>query len=325
MTGEFKIIRGLVRKNPRIGKQVIVGIGDDAAVLRPGRGPMVATVDALVEGVHFDLRYCTAADVGHRALAVNLSDVAAMGATPRHALVSIAVPKAQAESFVDEFYRGLFPLARRHGVEIVGGNLSRSPSGIFVDVTLLGEAGQKAVLRSGARPGDCVAIVGPLGHAALGLWALRKLGRIKALARYSVFCRAQLRPTPLVEAGKKLAGIATSLIDISDGLSSELAHLAEASKVEIEIEPVRIPRSSAFERSASDLGLAPQALQLMGGEDYALLFTFHPRDRARLERRLGRTATVIGRVLAGRPRVWQVEGTGRRRLAPLAFDHFRSP
>jgi thiamine-monophosphate kinase len=323
MNGEFEIIRRLTRAVPSAGSRVIVGIGDDAAVLRGTQGSLVATVDALVEGVHFDLRYCMPSDIGHRALAVNLSDVAAMGATPRHALVSIAVPTAKANSFVKGFYRGLSPLARRYGIDIVGGNLSRSPNGIFVDVMVLGET-TRAVLRTGARVGDLVGVVGPLGHAALGLRALRRLGRKKALAAYGPFCRAQLRPTPQVEAGAQLSGWATSLIDVSDGLSSELAHLARASRVQIEIDPTLIPTMPRFERAAAELGMDPRALQLAGGEDYALLFTVREKNWAPLRRRLG-SAAVIGRVCEGRPGVWCSEGGRRRRLSARAFDHFRSP
>jgi thiamine-monophosphate kinase len=324
MTGEFEIIKALSRKIPRVKGGVIVGIGDDAAVLRPAAGRQVATVDALVEGVHFDLRYCTPEDVGYRALAVNLSDVAAMGAAPRHVLVSLAVPKKGAEKFIEQFYKGLLPLARRHAVQVVGGNLSRSPSGIFVDVVVLGESKQP-VLRSGARVGDWIAVVGSLGEAAAGLQLLRKLGRARALKAWPALCRAQLRPTPLVEVGKKLAGIATSLIDISDGLSSELAHLAKASGVSLEIDPSWLKWSAQLDDAAEFLGLSSEELALHGGEDYALLVTGRPADWVKTEKALRGQVTMIGRVVAGRGKVWRIDGPRRRALESHAFDHFRSP
>lgn len=327
MVNEFEQIARLQKKLGKLSTSVIVGIGDDAAVLRPSRGPVVATVDSLVEGVHFDREYVSAEEVGHRALAVNLSDIAAMGAVPRQALVSIALPPSEAPSFLDGFYKGLSRLAKKAGVDVVGGNLSKSPRGIFVDVTLLGEATASPILRSGARPGDAVAVVGRLGEAALGLGMLRRLGRARALSQWPRFTRAQLLAQPQLKAGLALSKgkLATSLIDVSDGLSSELMHLAVSSGVQMEIDPSRVPLAPGFAKAARELGGIPWEFQLHGGEDYALLFTFRPAHWARVKAKLGAAVTVIGRVVKGKPAVWLAAGTQRMALRPRGFDHFQSP
>ena len=274
MNEERKIIAHLSKILGAAPPTVRVGIGDDAAVVQSPTENLVFTVDSLVEGVHFDLRYTRPEDAGHKALAVNLSDMAAMGAKPLYALVSLALPQTFFKSFIDGFYSGLMALADRFGVAVIGGNLAKSPGPIFCDVTLVGEVPEgKALLRSGARPGDAVGLLGQLGAAAAGLELLRQ-GRQSVGREFETLCQAQLRPEPLVDAGQRLRGLATSLIDISDGLVSELTHLATRSSVGIEIGQEKIPILPELQAAASRLGKSPLEWLLNGGEDYALLFTF---------------------------------------------------
>ena len=325
MVSEFEQIARIRKKLGAPKSDVIVGIGDDAAVVRVGKQPLVATVDALVESVHFDLAYVLPEEVGHRALAVNLSDLAAMGARAKYALVSLSLPPEKSERFVSGFYQGLAALAKKQGVQVIGGNLARSPGPIFVDVTALGEA-DTPVLRSGAQAGDAIAVVGRLGEAAAGLRLLRSMGRDNALSKWERLCRAQLLPQPLLEEGRFLGkGVATSLIDVSDGLASELGHIATASKVRMQIETERLPLSPVLAEAAARLSLRPLDLVLYGGEDYALLFTFRPRDWKKVHARFGDQVTVIGQVRRGPARLSIIKAGKSYRLAAAGFDHFRSP
>jgi thiamine-monophosphate kinase len=305
--------RGLVR-----------GIGDDAAVFRTARpGELwVATTDMLVEKVDFRAGWLRPEDLGHKALAVNLSDVAAMGAVPRYALAALALPRSGAASWIARFYRGWTGLARRSGVALIGGDLSRSPGGIQVAVTVLGSSRSGIVYRSGGRPGDLLYVTGTLGCAAAGLHLLRR-GRRRAVggaARRAL--QAQARPEPRCEVGAWLArsGFARAMIDLSDGLSTDLARLCSASSVGAEVDIERLP----LFREASGWGLDPVRLALDGGEDYELLVAVPAARAPRLERAYLRRfppLTRIGRLVAGRG-VSALTGSGPRRLPPRGFDHF---
>ncbi len=327
MDGEFKKIDWIRKFLKRSDPRVIVDIGDDAAVLRTSLRGLVATVDAQVEGVHFDRAYATPQDVGYRSLAVNLSDLAAMGARPRFALVSLALPDDEAEAFYQPFFVGLRALARKCGVSIIGGNLSGSPKGIFVDVTLLGEPVDKPLLRSSAKVGDCVVLAGGVGRSAAGLALLQRLGRATAMAFSPGLCRAHLRPTPQLELGMYLAArrLATSAIDVSDGLSSELAHLAKSSQVRIEVENDALQSDATLRKAAHRLACNSGQWVWNGGEDYALLFTVRPRHLPGIERRFGKTVRAIGKVTEGKPGVWIRANGHCQRLQPGGFEHFHSP
>lgn len=324
--GEFALIDRLRRLVPAAGPGVTLGIGDDAAVLDL-RGEVLATCDIQVEGVHFDPRLCAPADVGWRALAVNLSDIAAMGGTPRFALVSLALPSETELEAVDGLYAGLAEIASAHRVAIVGGNVSRSPGPLVVDVTVLGEA-HGALRRSGARPGDGVWITGEAGKAAAGLYLLRhpevRVPGGEGLAA------AYRRPSPRVEAGRVLArrGWATALIDTSDGTASDLLHLAEASRVGVLLDAGRLPLPEGLALAAQAAGADPLAWALGGGEDYELLFAAGPGFDAEangLARAAGVRVTRIGDVLPEADGRW-LRGPGGARvpLAASGWDHFRS-
>jgi thiamine-monophosphate kinase len=310
--GEFEIIALFTGALPRRGAGVVLGPGDDAAVLRPAPGEdLVATVDAVVEGVHFDGR-STAADVGWKALAVNLSDLAAMGARPRWALVALGLPRGTTAARIRGLARGLGACARAHRIAVVGGNVTRADV-LSVTITVVGAvSGGRAVLRAGARPGDLVAVTGTLGDAALGLAP----GAAPALAR------RQRRPTPRVAAGLALAGLVRAAVDVSDGLAQDLGHLCEASGVGALVGVGDVPLSPAYRRAARGL---PDPLRpaLAGGEDYELLVAL-PAARlaaARAAAARARTPlTVIGRFVRGRG-VRLVGPHGQAIPVPGGHDH----
>lgn len=313
--GEFELIDLFTRALPRTGRGVVLGPGDDAAVLRPAPGEdLVVTVDAVVEGVHFDAR-STPADVGWKALAVNLSDLAAMGARPVGALVALALPRGTPLARVRGVARGLGACARAFGTPVVGGNVTRADA-LSLTVTVLGAVPEGgALLRDGARAGDLVAVTGTLGDAALGL----------ARGAPAPLARRQRRPTPRVAAGLALAGLVRAAIDVSDGLVQDLGHLCRASGVGARIGVVDLPLSAAYRRVASGLQ-DPYAAALAGGEDYELVVAVAPANlaaaRAAAERG-GVALSPIGRFVRGRG-VRVVGIRGEPLATPAGHDHLRS-
>lgn len=296
--GEFELIAELAAlfEPPDDG----IGIGDDAATWPATSDTVqVGTTDMLVEGIHFRLDWTTPADLGWKALAVNLSDLAAMGAVPGRALISIAVEPGR-RGLVPDLYRGLRALAERTGTRVVGGDTVRSPGPLVINVALVGEADPGALLRrDAARPGDLVAVTGRLGASAAGLAVLLD-GRDPHDPAAARLLAAHHRPSPRLAAGRQLAarGVRCA-IDISDGLASEALHLARASRVGIQIDAGRMPLEPAAilllgERRSRELALA-------GGEDYELLFTVDPRLVADLVRALESDGglTVLGEVTDG--------------------------
>ena len=317
---------------------VVVGPGDDAAVIEPERGTLdVLTTDALVEGIHFDRRFVPAAAIGHRALAVNVSDLAAMGARPRAALLSLMLPDAFELEALDAMVEGLTTLAGRYGIAVAGGNITRSPERLIVDVTAIGSIGRRRILRrTGARPGDVVYVTGTVGDAVAGLGMLREGGpegpRLRTeggpegprLGTEGNRCVERfLRPEPRVKAGRVLAGnrLATSCVDLSDGLADGVRQLAHASGVGIALDETAIPVSPEarawLQRQAGSVVEAA----ITGGDDYELLFTARPTGGRRLkivEKALGELPiTRIGTVTS-EPRLT----IGGREL-PHGFEHFR--
>ena len=285
---EFQLIDLFTRALPCAGEGVVVGVGDDAAVLRAPRGEVLcATVDALVEGVHFDRRF-TPEDVGWKALAVNLSDLAAMGARPLWALIALAVTGREPPARLARIARGLGACARRHGLAVAGGNVTRARD-LSLTVTVLGAAGPRHVLRrAGARPGDVLLVSGTIGDAALG----RAPDAPPALAA------RQRRPAPRLALGRGLAAIASAAIDVSDGLVQDLGHLCDASGTGATVRLEDLPLSPAYRRavrrSPDRWGAA-----LGGGEDYELLVAVPPdRVRAALAaaRRARTPLTAVGTV-----------------------------
>ncbi len=289
-----------------------MGVGDDCALLRPDAGLELAlTTDMLVEGRHF-LPDAEPRSLGHKALAVNLSDLAAMGAAPRWALLAIALPAADA-AWLEPFSAGLFALAERYGVELVGGDTTRAPLRI-ITITAIGEVpAGVALFRAGARPGDDIWVSGELGGAALGL----------ARPQIAAAAARLHRPEPRVELGERLRGLAHAAIDISDGLTSDLGHILERSQVGALVHYAQLPRSSAF-AAIQDQELVRNCV-LSGGDDYELAFTAALGRRAEIEAlsaELGLPLTRIGTIQAGEPRLVVLDERGQAMDYRRGFDHF---
>ncbi len=315
--GEFELIE---RYLSRLGAQrddVVLGVGDDAALLRPPPGlELVLATDTIVEGEHFPAGMAPA-DIGHRVLAVNLSDLAAMGAEPAWALLALTLSRADPE-WMREFASGLHEIARQHGVALVGGDTTAGPFTATVAIAGFVPPGQ-ALRRSGARPGDEIWVSGTPGDAAAGLQVL--LGQLDAPADVLEPLQQKFRrPEPRIGLGLVLRGIASACIDISDGLAGDLGKLCAASGVGGDIDSTLLPRSAAM-RGAMDPEAA-RRVALAGGDDYELLFTLPPgTDAAALERAAGVAITRIGLVVEGTGVA--VDGEPVEREIGHGFDHFR--
>ncbi|MFM8314953.1 MAG: thiamine-phosphate kinase [Deltaproteobacteria bacterium] len=271
--GEFELIQKFKRVLGKPSKNILVGIGDDTLVDIPPKNRLLWTVDCVVEKIHFDFKYCTPEEVGWKALAVNLSDIAAMGGKSLYALVSLAIPTRVSEKKLLGVYEGIKKCALWSKVDVVGGNVSKSRDDFVIDITVVGEA-NKPILRSGAKAGQGVAITGFPGLSAAGFYAFQKWGRA-AYKKFPLSCRRHVLPEPRVEWAKTLAQLGvSSLIDVSDGLSSELHHLSQESKVGFEIDERLLPLNEEILRLSKTLDKDPLQLMLHGGEQYELLMTF---------------------------------------------------
>ena len=312
--GEFDLI---ARIRARAGEHagVVLGIGDDAALLQvPVGRQLVVTADTLNAGVHFPLD-TLAADIGWKSLAVNLSDLAAMGATPAWCTLSLSLPQVDS-AWVDAFLDGFLTLADLHSVSLVGGDTTRGPLSIAVTAMGLVETGV-ALRRDGARNGDDVWVTGTLGDAAAALQCLQETRAV------STALKARLdRPTPRIAAGQRLSGLASSCIDVSDGLLADLAHVCKRSNVGAEIELQWLP--AAPELSALQDGLR-WPLQASGGDDYELCFTAAPRNRELVVQALdfaGVAGTRIGRIVSGQGvQAFDVQGKPWNPVRP-GYEHF---
>jgi len=324
---ESEFVRWLARKAPGSGGRLRLGIGDDAALVEVARGQsLILTTDLSIEDVHFTRRLHPPRAIGHRALARSLSDIAAMGGTPRYALVSLAIPRGTSRAWMDQVYAGMLALARRFAVKLIGGDTARAPAQAMLDVVVAGEVPRgRELLRSGARPGDRIFVSGRLGLSALGLRLLRTKRRgtarrapTEAIAKAAM--QAHLFPEPQCALGRFLSshGLASALMDISDGLSSDLARLCEASGVGARLWRERIPGVNLEDAEAS------LRLALHGGEDYQLLFTVPPRKLSRLPAKFGSLPLhLIGQIRKGRGmRLERAEGETEP-LQPGGWDCFR--
>jgi len=308
---------------------VRVGIGDDCAVLEPRPGTaLLATTDLLIEDVHFRRRWAGPADLGWKALAVNLSDIAAMGGRPRWALVALAGSEGTTTGEIEAFYAGALELASAHDTVIVGGDTSSSPSGWMINVTLLGEA-VTPLLRSTARPGDTLAVTGTLGRSAAGLAVLERERPLQGVDPTAVaeVTAAHLRPRPRVREGMWLAaaGGVTAMMDISDGIGIDLPRMAGESRAGAVIVVDRLPLDEATRTLATTLGLDPVAWATGGGEDYELLLACEAGVLPRLQRGLAEAwrtpLTAIGEVTASGSGVRWLS-RGREVTVARGFEHF---
>lgn len=330
--GEFGLIDRLVAALPEearaTGDDVLVAAGDDAAVIRAEPGEVqIVTTDAMVEGIHFRLDWMDWEALGHKALAVNVSDVASMGAIPTVAVVTLGLRGDERVSDLEAMYRGIGDLARRHGVVVIGGDIVRVKGERLVSVTAMGraEAG-RVLLRSGARPGDAIGVTGTIGASAAGMAILQDPERYEDRTTADWLVRAHLRPEPRVDAGRLLAGHgASAAMDISDGLAGDLPKIMGASGVSAEIDAGRLPVIAAVRALFPDRWLE---LALRGGEDFELLFAIAPERWAAMasdaESR-GITITRVGTVVEthGQPALFLTRPDGARERLPVgAFDHF---
>lgn len=301
LPGEFELIARLCAPI-RLGSRTILGPGDDCAILSRSRAPILFTVDSIVEGVHFDLRWTPLDALGARALTVNLSDIAAMGGRPTAFVVNLGVRSGLTAQMLDQIYAGLRTAARRAATDMVGGNIT-SARQLTITIALLGEVGRGVMRRDAARVGDDIFVTGTLGDAALGWRLLAGKLKIANTKRYRAarefLVERFLRPSARLDAGARLAALrpTPAAIDISDGLMQDLGHILERSRVGAEIDASRIPTSPAYRAMVGD----DLSHALGGGEDYELLFCVRPgHSEAQLTRRLGVAVHRIGKIVRGR-------------------------
>lgn len=334
---EFDLIRTLQHRHGAEGASIIRGIGDDAAVIVPAKKRwQLVTTDLLTEGIHFDFLTAGCSDIGFRAAAANLSDIAAMGGTPHYMLVSVAIPRNGTSQQVQQLYRGMMAACRPHKVRLIGGDTTASAATWFISITLIGSVTPgRALFRRGARVGDDLYVTGTLGDSLAGLKLLRQAHR-KANTpllppRHRAFLiRRHLRPTARIAEGQWLSihGWATAAIDVSDGLSGDLHHICEESHVGVDINLSALPISPACLAYAKSTAEDPITLALAGGEDYELLFTVASRHRRRFEELAAAqqiSFTRIGRIKPTRSGVHSLAPDGKRQPLPItSYEHFPS-
>jgi len=329
LTGEAALITALSQIFGPAPAKVAVGIGDDCAALDlAGPDYLLWTVDTLIEGVHFDLAYFSLPQLGRKALAVNLSDIAAMGGEPLYALLSLGWPPDRDSAGALALGEGLAQIAREYGVAVIGGDTVASPPGLMVTLSLLGRVDRGEMLqRRGALIGDQIYVTGPLGEAAAGLEVLKRRLTLEPDLQEAL-CQAHLDPRPQLRAGRVLAGqkLATALIDLSDGVATDLGHICRASGVGARIPAAAVPVSPQVLAAAPILGRHPLDLALKGGEDYQLLFT-SPKEQAPALFQAFQKAGLppplpLGEIIAGAGVLLAAPG-GEKEITGEGFDHFR--
>jgi thiamine-monophosphate kinase len=333
---EFALIARLTKNLPS-NDAVSLGVGDDCALLNSdGERLTLATCDSQVEGIHFTLKTSTAEQIGKKALTVNISDVAAMGGVPCFALVSLVIPPHIAPDFVEQVYSGLRQEAERFSTVIIGGNIASSglSSPFVIDITVLGVVErERVILRSGAREGDILCVTGTLGDAAAGLSTLLHLENDYTFDAREYVRKRHCVPEARVGVGQVLSQfgpqIVTALLDISDGLSGDLAHICERSRVGACVEVVRLPISSSLRTIARESGQDVLHWVLHGGEDYELLFTVAPGYEqqviAAVQAETGISVTRIGGILPASEQIKLVLPDGQREvLRSQSWDHIKN-
>ena len=323
--GEFGLIERLRRRQPP-GRGVRIGIGDDAAWVQNPKGSSLITSDMLIEGIHFNLKWTSCFDLGFKSLAVNLSDIAAMGGTPAYAVLSLGFPSSFDETKrIDEFYRGMGSLAASTGVSIVGGDLSRAEF-LTISVTLIGHPPSLPIRREGARAGDDIYVTGTLGDAALALELLKEGGGFVKENFAAALLSRHHRPMPRTDIGIMLGKtrVASAMIDVSDGLLQDLGHICKASGIGAVVDRDDLPLSAEYRKLA---GKAGDRHALCGGEDYELLFCAAAANREaiqRLSRRARLAITRIGKCVRGR-RVLVRDRSGQMiSFSAAGHDHFQT-
>jgi len=320
LTGEIKICQGSTLK----------GVGDDAAVIASGKEGLVVTTDMLLEGVHFNLMYMPLKYLGYKSVVVNLSDVYAMNATPRQITVSIGISAKYSLSMVEELYQGIHLACEKYGVDLVGGDTTSSLTGMVISITAIGSAPlEDIVYRSGARPNDLLCVSGDLGGAYMGLQLLERENEVfkvnqrmqPQLEGYDYILQRQLKPEArgdVIDILKKMDIRPHSMIDISDGLSSEILHICKASRTGCRLYEDKIPIDSQTKEMALEMNINPLVAALNGGEDYELLFTIPVTDFEKIKG--DPDITVIGHMTSEDEGAMLVTGSGA--LIPLVAQGF---
>ncbi len=307
---------------------LIKGIGDDCAVFSGKSGMLnLVSVDTLVEGVHFDLTWHAPAELGHKAAAVNISDIAAMGGIANYMLLSIAAPSSTSSKWLDDFMAGFLDELATHHITLIGGDTVSSPQGLSLSITVMGEVADGQVLyRSGAYAGDSIMVSGSLGDAGMGLEICRQ-GRQDLKSSYPELVAAHLKPRPELKLGHLLAtsGMVNAMLDMSDGLGTDLAHLCECSGLGADIEASLLPVSDASRQVALALNMDANRLAVSGGEDYRLLFTCSANDEGAVKKMvyeaLGRELFQIGKMISGSGVNLYVKGK-KSEIAYQGYEHF---
>jgi len=305
--GEFGLIEHLTKSIKIKNGTTIKGIGDDAAVLDYNNKKILVTTDLLVEGIHFNLIYTPLKHLGYKAVAVNLSDICAMNGVPRQITVSIAISKKFTVEAIEELYEGIRLACEKYGIDLIGGDTSSSLTGLLISVTAIGEANETDIVyRSGAKVNDLICVSGDLGAAYMGLQLLEREkymftenSKIQPdFSGHEYILERQLKPEPRIDIIKKLTEInvkPTSMIDISDGLSSELMHICKNSNVGCKIYSEKIPIDITTCNMANEFNIAPEIAALNGGEDYELLFTVSLKDYEKIKNL--KEISVIGNII----------------------------
>ena len=336
--GEFELIRKIMNKLPSTTSEVIMGAGDDTGVIKISKNSyLLATTDSQVEGVHFLTQFAAPTDIGRKSVAVNVSDIAAMGGIPTYCLVSLilprtimvrGVPKTLQEDYADKLYDGIVEECKRYDIQIIGGNISTG-QGLVVDIFMLGKTKpSRLLLRKGAKPGDKILVTGSLGGANAGLQLLlNKKLEVKAESRKALLSK-QFTPIPRLKEAQIIAGkqCATSMIDISDGLGADLNHICESSKVGARIYEEKIPVNDEVREVAKELNKNELELAISGGEDYELMFTA-PKNMtsdivSAVKQGTGTEISVIGEILPEDEGEWLVLKNGKTIPLPVGgWDH----
>lgn len=335
--GEFGLIDRIASGATQRQATTLTGIGDDCAVLGTSEGMVkVVTTDLLLEGIHFDLTYCPLRHLGYKSVAVNVSDVCAMNAWPRQITLSLGVSGKFGLAAIDEFVGGVHSCCERYGVDLVGGDTSSSLTGMCVSVTAVGERERsKLSPRSGARPGDILCVSGDLGGAYAGLLVLEREKRAwqgnkaaqPALKGYDYVLSRQLKPEPrldVVEFLEKIGVVPTSMIDVSDGLSSEALHLCERSGVGCRLYEEKIPVAAETRAALEEMNIHPSTAALNGGEDYELLLSISPSDYSKFTTAPGPEIYAVGYVTEASQGSALITTSGQEvRLTAMGFEGFR--
>jgi len=304
--GEFGLINRLTKDFQLVRKSTFKGVGDDAAIIVNGDKHTLITTDSLLEGIHFDLMYMPLMHLGYKAVVVNLSDIYAMNGTPGQITVSISISNRFSVEAVEEIYKGIYQACKNYDVDLVGGDTTSSPKGLFLNICAIGTVEEsKIVLRSGARPGDLICVSGDLGAAYLGLQLLEREKQLfesdpnmqPELEGHAYVLGRQLRPEAqkdIIELLDKSGILPTAMIDISDGLASDILHICKDSGVGADILEAQVPIHPEAELTALEFKLDPITCALSGGEDYELLFTVDPEDYDKIKYMTG--FSIIGEI-----------------------------